>query len=289
MRSRDDFSRRDRGLAGILRGRLPLLQRWCSVLIAAHITALCVVAVPWGSSKAAGAGPTTGELRWLERALADVAVRLERASRRAYTATEFLRPSAHHYVRVTGLFQNWAMFASPPRFDYYGQLRLTFEPAGGSGPRTVLRRLVFPRQPEGQLRLFGAFENSYWDKAFERTIHTHLSDLYAPTGSLALEERHAHFRPFLRILENHFRETFRAEGGLVRSELWIGTAPVLGPDQSLDFDWYRLRLRTLFPYYKGVLGEAVSGPAALFGTVEREGEIVWRLSGIHELPTPASR
>ena len=91
---------------GILGGRLTPFQRCCSVLIAAHIAALCVVAVPWGSSKAAGAGPTTGELRWLERALADVAVRLERASGRAYTATEFLRPSTHHYVRVTGLFQN---------------------------------------------------------------------------------------------------------------------------------------------------------------------------------------
>jgi hypothetical protein len=256
-------------------------QKCTSLFIAGHVLATLALAIPWRQ-----------DLDWSEQAaLNGVSPRLEQALRIGHTVARPIRPAADLYVSLTKLSQRWAMFSSLRHSNLHA--RITFVLDDGSRAETrfaLVRRQVFPVRQGGAGWLWSAFASSYWTKAIERAITAYRSHLATPGGSLALEERHAHFAKLLPLLSERYEDQWRTAGTLVRAEMWVAAIPMTRPGQQTNALGRAHRQHVITRYSEGWpdIGRPWSD-APLLGTRQTDGDIEWTFVGSYDVAPPMSR
>jgi hypothetical protein len=252
-------------------------QKCTSVFIAGHIVAILTIAIPWREALNSAANP--------------IPRRIETGLRAAHAVARPIRPVAEVYESFTRLSQRWSMFSILRHGNLYAHVRFVIDKGRQAEPRfTRSRQLVFPVQTEETVRLRGAFVASYWTKAIERAITDYRSHLATPGGSLALEERHAHFAKALRLLSDRSEAQWRRHGSLVRAEIWIAVEPMTPPGLQPDAMRQERRRRAIARYDEGWSENTRRpGDTPLLGTREADGDFDWTFSGSYEVTGLSSR
>ena len=215
----------------MLRRRVAVL-----LLIAAHLTALVIGAIPAPRDLSDPARPETRGVEplsaWATPRLDAIAAAAGTVHRALWSLTSPLRPVVSAYLGATGLGQQWAMFWNPSLSDQYLRVRYYVgdEPPGTRPARAawLATELVLPAHREDRLRLLASFHDSYRDKAVEIAMNT-FSRKRART-LVRPDTRPAELPDSLAPVARYFARRFaRAHltGGerLVRVEVWSGTAP----------------------------------------------------------------
>ena len=252
-------------------------QKCTSLFIAGHIVAILTIAIPWREVANSTANP--------------IPRRIETGLRAAHAVARPVRPAAEVYESFTRLSQRWAMFSTLRHGNLYAHVRFVLDKGGQAESRfTRTRQLVFPVQSEGTVRLRGAFVASYWTKAIERAITDYRSHLATPGGSLALEERHAHFARALRLQSDRSEARWRPYGRLVRAEMWIAVDPMTPPGVQPGTTGQERRRRAIARYEEG-WSESTHHPGdtPLLGTREADGDLEWTFTGSYEITRLSSR
>ena len=255
-------------------------QKCTSVFIAGHIVAILTIAIPWRDNLS----PT-------DPAAGSIPRSIETALRGAHAVARPIRPAAEAYESFTRLSQRWSMFSVPYHSNLYAHVRFLVDNGGQTDSRfTLIRHLVFPVQPEDTLRLRGAFAASYWSKAVERGIANYRSHLATPGGSLALEERHAHFAKVLRLVSERSEAQWRQFGSLVRAEMWFSVVRMTPPGMPPDVIERERHRRAIARYYEGWSETRLRlGDTPLLSTREADGDLVWTFCGSYEVARTISR
>ncbi len=248
-------------------------QKCTSVLMIGHVIAVLVLAIPWRdnlSNADPAANPVPG--------------RMESALRAVHALARPIRPGAEFYESATRLSQRWSMFSVPYHSNLYAHVRFVVDEGGQAESHFArVHHLVSPVQPEDSLRVRGAFAASYRSKAIERGIYDYRLHLATPGGSLAMEERHAHFARLLRLLSTQLEPEWHRYGSLVRAEMWMTVVPMTPPGQQSDFAERAHIRRTIDRYFEGWADTGRGlGDTPLLGTREFDGVLQWTFCGAYE-------
>ena len=248
-------------------------QKCTSVLVTGHVVAILVLAIPWREN-----------LSPADPASNPVPRRMESALRAAHALARTLRPGAEVYETVTRLSQRWSMFSVPYHSNLYVHVRFVVDEGGQAESHYArIHHLVSPVQPEDRVRVRGAFAASYWSKAIERGIYDYRLHLATPGGSLAMEERHAHFARVLRLVSTQLEPEWRSHGSLVRAEMWTSAVPMTPPGQQPDSAERAQLRRAIDRYFTGWADTGRGlGDTPLLGTRESDGVLEWTFCGAYE-------
>lgn len=258
--------------------------RWAvSLFIAWHLAAIVLGALPPPGRLAPvqirrPATDTVSER--LVEALDTVAATLVSGEAALWRVLAPVRVPAAAYLRVAGLSQPWGMFSDPPKFDQYVRVRYFVRPP--RGPLWAATELVMPAHHEDDVRLVRSFRDSSRDKAMTIAAENFLRRLARraigpETKTAALPDDLA---PVARTFAHAFqRGRLRSGGGtLVRTEVWLGTAPTPAPGTPVDDTMREARRALLHRYYEGVVEQHVAvPPIPPYHALDREGDIEWIL------------
>ena len=259
-------------------------RRLIALFLAWHLFAICVAALPPPGrlshfpqrDPSAALNPVYYRVTLALDVIARATEFLEKA---AWHGTRPLHPAVNAYMRVTGLSQTWSMFANPPTYAQYIRVRYYIEPPAGR--QWVATELVLPSNREDRVRTFQSFRDSYRDKALAVAMgrfYDHRKPALI-TPDTRPEQLPTDLAPVARYFRKEFSKQYlRDAGRVVRTEVWIGTAPIprLGtpPDENARLE----RAVALQTYYDGPVEQRINVPAyPPYHAGEREADISWLL------------
>jgi hypothetical protein len=247
-----------------------------SILIAAHLVAISVAAVPRPSSSPLPRIPRQDAdpvAAVLEPPMTALGERLNAAQRWTMRVTRGVRSATRPYI-AAGLSQNWSMFSSVLTVQRY--VRLDYFVDETPGKRVVFQELVLPSQPEGQPRL--SYRSA--DKAVRVVMGSYLSrlrdeesdldDLSDGTGD------GSKLAPLVRYFVARFCESVSIpREAISRVEVWTGAVPIAPPGQPATFPT-TLRWDALARYRSPAPQPASFVPSPLWST-RVQADITWQL------------
>ena len=267
-------------------------SRWfISLLLAGHVVALTIEAIPPPDSAAASPevrSPTRNAVAAALTPPLDASIpTVHQLHQLAWDGTAWARGPATWYVGLTGLGQSWRMFMDPPKYDEYLQVRYYVvnadSQAGGRIARTA-GELAFPAHREDRVRVFQSFRDSYTDKAIAMAIADSMGQRRnrdeAAIGDADAPEP-------LSAVAKFFSQRFAARHlmpgeAISRTEIWIaraGNRPPGSPEQPAAI---RARRAVLEQYYVGPVENGPSGgQLPRNGDVFQEADLTWVLEYIH--------
>ena len=198
--------------------------------------------------------------------------------------TRPLHPAINSYLRTTGLGQNWAMFASPPTSAQYMRVRYYVRPHEGRA--WVATELVLPANREDRVRTVQSFRDSYRDKALAvalgRFYDGRKTALIAP--GTRPEQLPKDLAPVARYFARDFARThLTSDDAIVRTEVWVGTAPIPPLGKELDEADRLERAVVLQNYYDGPVEQRIDVPEyPPYHAGAREADISWLLEYFEE-------
>jgi hypothetical protein len=186
---------------------------------------------------------------------------------------------ASHYLSALGLGQSWAMFSVPPQTDSYVRLRYFISDGAGEQIRWVATELLMPDAPEDRVRWFASYRGSFRDKAFETSLGSFREHRKETRANLTSSELPDDLRPFTRYFGRHFAEAhLLPTERIVRTELWLGTAPNNPPGSGNVAGTPPERLQILSAYYSGPIEDrSPNPPLPPYHASQHEGDIAWIL------------
>ena len=266
-------------------------RQWlASVLIAYHLTALAVAAVPGSRNvpvletveppEDALAGLAKPAFDQLARTLAAVQPVL-------YKALSPLRLLTRPYIATGVGDQSWNMFSSPFTDDQY--IRLDFVvSASPRGESRLLRQLVLPEDDESHVRTTYRLR----DKVLRNTLLRFKRGLgaleretdYTRAERVVEQEQLVRlFQPIARYVRTQLGPSLLVGERVSWTEVWYGVAPIPPRGQSLPEPLLASRLVTLSRYRDGPAlvptsseRDSLSRPRAI-GATTREADILWTL------------
>jgi hypothetical protein len=195
-----------------------------------------------------------------------------------------LRKPFDFYTTLTAQGQSWAMFSNPPVVDEY--LRVRYYVLPSSGRLWMATQLVWPAHPEYRVRLLQSFRDSYLDKIFSvasSEFYAHRKrDLIRP--DTRPQELPDDLAPIARYYSRVFAKQLRNRGDrVVRTEVWVGTAPNAPPGHRLPEAVLHARRVLLEEYYDGIVEQRFNVPPyPPYHGVEQETDIKWLLEYYEE-------
>lgn len=264
-------------------------RRLIAIFLGWHLFAIAVAALPPPNrlshfpkrDPSAALGPLSYRVTLALDGVAQVAEFFESG---LWRLTKPVQPAIGYYLRMTGLAQNWAMFANPPTTAQYTRVRYYVQPR--SGRLWVATELVFPANREDRIRLVQSFRDSYRDKAMaiasSRFYDRRKKSLVAP--ETRPEQLPDDLAPVARYFSREFARTHLADGDrIVRTEVWIGTAPIPPLGTELDEDARLERAVVLQTYYDGPVEQRIRVPEyPPYHAGFREADISWLLEYYEE-------
>jgi hypothetical protein len=190
---------------------------------------------------------------------------------------------ATRYRLLTGMGQNWNMFASPARWDRY--MRVRYYVQATNGRLWAATELIGPAHREDQIRAFQSFRDSYLDKDLAISLtnfyNRRKNDLVRPDtrpGDLPND-----LAPVARYFKRRFAKGLRVDEHIVRTEVWYGTAPTPALGRPADRVVLAERHSILQDYYEGAVEQRVNVPAfPPYHAGETEADIQWVLEYYEE-------
>jgi hypothetical protein len=264
-------------------------RRLIALFLAWHLLAISVAALPPPSrlshfpprDPSAALNPVYYRITV---ALDGVAKVTEFVEKGAWRATRPIHPAVNYYLRLTGLAQNWSMFANPPTSAQYMRVRYYVHPAAG---RTwAATELVWPSHREDRVRMFQSFRDSYRDKALSialaRFYDRRKAELIAPDTRPAQLPKD--LAPVARYFKTEFaRKYLRGGDQVVRTEVWAGVAPIPRLGVAADEGARLERAVALQTYYDGPVEQRINIPEyPPYHAGEREADISWLLEYYEE-------
>src|ERR1044071_2657452 len=242
-------------------------RRVTAIFIAWHLFAISVAALPPPSrlSHFPPRDPSSSQNALFYRvtvALDTAARGVEAVERGLWWLTHPLHPAVTYYLAVTGLNQNWSMFANPPTSAQYMRVRYYVQPDGGRA--WVATELVLPSGREDRVRTVQSFRDSYRDKAIAVSIgrfnDRRKASLVAP--DTRPEQLPPALAPIARYFSREFARKYLTAGNerIVRTEVWIGTAPIPRIGTTLDDEARLDRAVALQAYYDGPIEQRLDIP-----------------------------
>ena len=209
----------------------------------------------------------------------------EVVERAVWRSTRPLHRAISYYLRLTGLGQTWSMFANPPTVAQYMRIRYYVQPERGR--LWAATELVLPTNREDRVRAVQSFRDSYRDKALAvalgRFYERRKADLIKPdTRSEQLPQDLA---PVARYFAKRFTLRHLAGAGerVIRTEVWVGTAPIPKLGTAADTEMRLERAVVLQTYYDGPIEQRLNVPAyPPYHAGEREADISWALEYYEE-------
>lgn len=267
-------------------------QRLVSAFIVFHLAAITIGAIPSPDALPDDVlEPRSKEFDGLHgvatRSLDALVAPLVRFHAAIWTTTRPLRPPFWYYLRATRQYEKWNMFYRPPREDEYMHMRYYVRPTGSRVLR-VHRELVYPAHEEGTIRLFGAFADSFRDKALALAFEAYVQRVEALRDREAAEPGAAassELYPILDFFTRRFEARALVPGERIeRAELWWGLAPTPAPGGPVDRAGLAERRRVLQGY--DAFGSTLlpADDHAPIGAGLREADIVWRLLAVRTRP-----
>ena len=265
-------------------------QRLIAAFLAWHLFAISVAALPPPNrlSHFPPRDPSTALNPVFYRitlALDAVAYGTEVVESAAWRATRPLHRAITYYLRLTGLGQTWSMFANPPTYAQY--MRVRYYVRSPAGREWVATELVLPANREDRTRTFQSFRDSYRDKALGvaigRFYDRRRRELIAP--NTRPEQLPTDLAPIARYFSREFARTHLAGGNerVVRTEVWVGTAPIPRLGDELDEADRLERAVVLQAYYDGPIEQRINVPLyPPYHAGEREADIGWVLEYYEE-------
>jgi hypothetical protein len=265
-------------------------RRLIAIFLAWHLFAIAVAALPppdrlsQPTQRDPSASP--GPVFYRITLALDAAARaVEIVESGLWRLTRPVHPAINYYLGLTGLSQNWAMFANPPTTAQYLRVRYYVEPRGG-GRAWVATELVWPSNREDRVRTFQSFRDSYRDKALA-VASGRFYDRRKPamiTPGARPEELPDDLAPVARYFSRAFARTHLDDTEeIVRTEVWFGNAPIPPLGTQLDEADRRERALALQAYYDGPVEQRLTVPAyPPYHAGEREADIEWLLEYFEE-------
>ena len=180
-----------------------------------------------------------------------------------------LRPLTEPYITIW-LEQKWDMFSNPLPADQYVRVD-QYVVASGSQRVRVFEQLAAPAQREDQPR----FVHKFRDKAV-LVVRDEFLATRARDAGLVGPPRDV--RPLARYFRDRFsREYLNSDEHVVRTEVWVGGAPIPPPGQRLTDGQREKRLAVLQRYWDGPSERTTNIFAPPVGAAQQEGDIVWTL------------
>jgi hypothetical protein len=202
-----------------------------------------------------------------------------------WRSTRPLHRAITYYLRLTGLSQTWSMFASPPSYAQYMRVRYYVQPQ--QGRLWAATELVLPGHREDRVRTVQSFRDSYRDKALavamSRFYDRRKADLIKP--DTRPEQLPQDLAPVARYFAKRFTRQHVARDGerVIRTEVWIGTAPIPPLGTAAAADARLDRALVLQTYYDGPIEHRLNVPPyPPYHGGEREADIGWVLEYYEE-------
>jgi hypothetical protein len=185
------------------------------------------------------------------------------------------------YLGAIGLDQRWTMFAHPPAFDQYVRVRYFVAPdIGADHGAWAATELVMPAHREDRVRLAQSFRDSYRDKAIAIAVEEFLR---RPEHDGVARDRTTaavpdDLAPVARYFAAQFaRRHLRAGERIVRTEVWVGAAP-LRDEHPTNASRTVERRAVLLDYYAGPIEHRFRVPPhAQSHAADEEADITWVL------------
>jgi len=180
-----------------------------------------------------------------------------------------LRPLTEPYITI-GLEQKWDMFSNPLPTDQYVRVD-QYVVSSGSQRVRVFEELAVPAQREDQPR----FVHKFRDKA---VLVVRDEFLAAHSRDAKLADAPRVVRPLAKYFRDRFRRDYlNADEDVVRTEVWLGEAPIPPPGQRLTDPQLEQRLAVLQRYWNGPYERSTSTALPTLGAAQQEADIVWKL------------
>lgn len=178
------------------------------------------------------------------------------------------------YLRAVGLRQQWDMFSRPPRRNDFVQLRYYVQGEDLWRSMRMERESIYPASADG-LRLPAGryFEEKTIRNARQRMLR-HIRDTRVIRTRADLPND---LQPLLRYYARRYRARLAGDRRLVRTEIWLGAAPIGGPGSRAGLGAAPMAGVMSAGGTSDVV-EATSG--APVGTREHEGDLRWTLYDI---------
>jgi hypothetical protein len=242
-------------------------ERWfLSFLIVVHLVAISASAIPDPLLVEAikSEEPVSGANERLTPVLDRFAATLTSVEADVFRFTTPLRALTRTYIQA-GLRQKWDMFANPVRVDLYVRVAQSVASSQQPGRVRVFQELALPAQHEDEVRLTHKFRDKAVLNAFE-ALSANRRDQVEADPDAAL-------KPIARYFRNRFRASYLTPDEMVvRTEVWLGTAPIPPKGERLSDSQMEERWRVLQRYWNGPVEEQFSST-----TAQREADIVWTL------------
>jgi hypothetical protein len=226
-------------------------------------------------------------LSLLGKALSPVLDRLEQPvlnlNAALWGATSWLRYITTPYLLATRQFELWNMFSRPGRNDDYICLRY-YVTSEGSSLLRVHRELIYPAHPEGQMRLFQSYSDSFRDKAIALALESYANVLVRErkrtSEAEALERAQQKLVPVIGAFARRFNERNLGQGErLIRADLWKGSAATGPPGHVTEPGTLAARRAILEAYDAETDLSLLSNKLPDVGARLREVDIDWTLLG----------
>ena len=249
------------------------LRGLISAFIAFHLVALLVDSLPAPEQLGSVERTPSTNVSALSMALTPVLDRIDREMRTVEpilaSAVAPLRVVTTPYVTVS-LTQRWDMFSNPLTIDQY--VRIDQYVASGNAPGArVFEELVLPAQREDQPR----FVHRFRDKAMLIARDAFLQARTRNPGATTPPED---LRPVARYFRNRFLRTYaNQDERVVRTEVWLGRAPIPPLGERVSDQQFAQRLAVLQRYWEGPSERAPTSSTPDVGATQREADIEWRL------------
>jgi hypothetical protein len=263
--------------------------RLVSVFVVWHLTAIVLGAIPPPDRVSAPSarqhrnalGPAGDRVTDAFDALASV---IQPITNGVWWVTRPLHRAADSYRALTGLGQAWGMFSNPPGSDQYVRTRYYIQPGtqASESRRWIASELVMPAHREDRVRLVRSYRDSYQDKAIAIALETfyrrRASALIRP--NTRPDELPNDLAPIGRYFARLFERRVLAGTAqrIIRTEVWVGSAPSPDPGGSMDRTARLTRLAALQAYFDGPVEQRLTVPPfPPYHAGEQEADIQWVL------------
>lgn len=206
-------------------------------------------------------------------------------SKGIWWVTQPIHRAARWYRAVAGVGQQWAMFSNPPRAQQYLRVRYYIQPRRGS--EWMATELVMPAHREDQIRLFQSYRDSYEDKAMAIALTSFYSR--RKPAAIAPDTKPEQLPDDLAPIGRYFARRFEARSlagtgaRVVRTEVWVGSAPAPSMGETLDPAVRDARNTVLQAYYEGPVEQRFGVPPyPPYHGGEAEADIRWVLEYYEE-------